>query len=406
MIKNLKTANIKNKTVLLRVDVNEPIYEGTVADDFRIQKIIPTIQFLRNNHCKVILIGHLGRPDGHWDKHLSLRPVAQRIAELLNYKFLETKDRFPSYPIPHLIFFTGKVTDNLTKTLIDESPEKDVIVLENLRFYPEEQKNSIFFAKQLASLGSIYVNDAFAASHRKEASIEAIAKQLPSYAGMVLSQEIKGLSYALDNPKHPFVIMMGGMKITDKAKTLEHLGKLADKILLGGGIANSLLEQLGYSVGQSKSEVGAAQVAKRLLRNYKDKIVLPLDVVVADKDMSPASIRVSKIDQVGSKETIFDIGPKTILEFSRHIKEAQTLIWNGPLGLFEHKPFHTGTISLARLIGGVSKGSCYGVVGGGETVDAVRTALQADYIDHLSTGGGAMLQFLAGEKLPGLEALK
>lgn len=406
MLQYLKSASFKNKTVLLRVDVNEPLTNGVLGDDFRIQKIIPTIQLLINRGCKVIICGHLGRPNGKFDKEFSLKPVAERTAELLGRKFISTDHAFPDYGINHLIFFSGNLENAATRRQILEIPQKDIIFLENLRFYSGEEKNSAFFAKQLSELADIYVNDAFAVCHRKAASVVAITKYITSFAGIVLEQELKNLSLVLNKPKKPFILLMGGIKISDKAKTLEYLGKTADTILLGGGLANSLFSSFGYEIGVSVVEKGATTIAKRIIRNFKNKLILPLDVVVANKKMDKSSIRVSKIYEVKKNEVILDIGPKTILTFSKAMKSAKTLVWNGPLGHFEKKPFDTGTMSLAKVAGGISQGSCYGVVGGGETVDAIRIAAQADYIDHLSTGGGAMLEFLAGQKLPGIEALK
>ncbi len=404
-IKTLKTSSIKNKTVLLRVDVNEPIENGKLLDDFRIQKIIPTIEYLRKQKCKVIIVGHLGRPEGQWNKELSLRPVAHRIAELLNYKFVETKTRMPQYPIAHVVLFTGKITEPSTKLALEEAKQRDIIVLENIRYYEGEDENSSVFAKKLSTLAEVYVNDAFAVSHRKEASVVAITKYLPSYAGLLLNEELRGLTQILRAPKKPFVLMMGGLKISEKAHTLENLGKHVDMILLGGGIANSLLKERGYEIGASPIEPEAKAIAKRLLRNYKHKMMLPVDVIVANKKMDKNSIRVASAHDVKKTELILDIGPKTILQYSRALKTAKTIVWNGPMGHFECKPFHTATMALARIVGGVSKGRCYSVVGGGETVDALRLAKQEYYIDHVSTGGGAMLEFLAGKTLPGVEAL-
>ncbi|MCC7356659.1 MAG: phosphoglycerate kinase [Candidatus Doudnabacteria bacterium] len=405
-IKTIKTANIKNKTVLLRVDVNEPIENGKLLDDFRIQKIIPTIEFLRKQKCKIIIVGHLGRPEGRWTKELSLRPVAHRIAELLNYKFVETTTHLPHYPIAHVVLYGGKITEPETKVALDAASSKDIIILENIRYYKGEEENSLVFAKKLASLADIYVNEAFAVSHRKEASVVAITKYLPSYAGLLLNEELRWLGLVIKAPKHPFVLMMGGLKISEKAHTLENLGKHVDTILLGGGIANSLLAERGYEIGATPIETEAKAVAKRLLRNYKNKIQLPVDLVVANKKMDSGSIRVSDAHGVKKTELILDIGPKTILQYSRALKKAKTIVWNGPMGYFEHKPFHTGTMSLARIVGGVGKGRCFSVVGGGETVDALRLARQEHFVDHVSTGGGAMLELLAGKALLGVEALK
>lgn len=407
MIKYLKTAKLKNKTVLLRVDVNEPIGErGVLEDDFRIRAIIPTIQFLVKQSCKVIIAGHLGRPEGKWDESLTLRPVAQRLAELLTFKFVETEHGLPDYPVNHLIFFRGNITDLKTSAQVQAVPEKDIVFLENLRFYPGEEENSPAFSKTLANLCDVYVNDAFAVSHRDSASIVGITKHRPSYAGLLLDKEIKSLTSVLVKPKSPFVVMIGGIKISEKAKTLEHLGKKADKILLGGGIANMIFLAKGISVGKSNVESEARETAWHLLQNFGDKIILPLDVVVANSNYDKSSIRVCNIHDVKKDEMILDLGPKSILQFATELKKAKTVVWNGPLGLFEEKPFATGTLALAKIVGAVSSGRAYGVVGGGETVDAVRHAHQAEFIDHVSTGGGAMLEFLSGDKLPGIKALE
>jgi phosphoglycerate kinase len=348
----------------------------------------------------------LGRPEKPWDKKMSLEPVAKTLADLLKYKFVATDEGAPDYPIKHVIFFRGDIRKKPTRDAIKEVTNKDIIFLENLRFYPGEEANSDSFAKQLAGLGKVYVNDAFAVDHRKAASVVAVTKHLPSYAGLLLEQEIKNLDYVLSKAKSPFVLMMGGIKISDKAKTLEHLGRKADTILLGGGLANVLLQAQGVEIGKSKIEDGARKTAWQISRNFKHKLVLPRDAVVTNSALAKSSIRVCDIHSIKPTEVILDIGPKTILEFAKHLKAAKTIVWNGPLGKYETKPFHTGTLSLARVIGGVSKKKCFSVVGGGETVDAMRAAYQETFVDHLSTGGGAMLEYLTGAKLPGIEALK
>jgi len=406
MIKYLKNANIDNKSVLLRVDVNEPIADCKVSDDFRIQQIIPTIQHLINHGCKVIIAAHLGRPDGKFDKALSMQPVAERIADLLGRKFIETEIQLPDYPVGHLIFMTGNIQDAQTRQKIRDIPAKEVVFLENLRFYKGELDNSDFFGQQLSELADVYINDAFSVCHHPAASIVAVAKRMEHYGGFILEREVKALGIILDKPKSPFVLMMGGMKITEKEQTLAFLGKSADDILLAGGLANLLLLSQGMSVGKTPVQEEGLPVAKELYRNYKDKIKLPKDLVVANASMEPTSIRVSEITDVRADEIIYDIGPKSILEYAGIIKQAKTLVWNGPLGKFEVKPFATSTLALARVIGGVATGQCYAAVGGGETVDAIRQAGQGDYIDHLSTGGGAMLEFLAGKTLPGIAALE
>lgn len=399
--------SVKNKTVLLRVDINEPLDDrGRLLDDFRIKAIIPSIKQLQSYGAKVIVCAHLGRPEGKKVKSLSLAPMAERIAEFLNYKFVSTSKLAPDYPVKHLVFHTGDITKKEVRKAINKIAQKDLVVIENLRFYSGEEKDGAMFSKQLADLADVYINDAFAVSHRAAASIVGITKHLPSFAGPVLEQEIKHLDYLMQKAKKPFVLMMGGIKISDKAKTLENLGKKADKILIGGGIANLLLQSDGFEIGQSKVEDENMVLARKLRRNFKDKIILPKDVVVADKAMNKSSIKVVSIYDIKPKDYILDIGPKTILEFARTLKLAKTVAWNGPLGYFEQKPFRTGTFSLAKILGGVGRGKAFVVVGGGETVTAIRQSHQHNYIDHLSTGGGAMLEYLAGNKLPGLQVLK
>lgn len=406
-IKYLKSAEIKNKTVLLRVDVNVPIDSSKrVSDDFRIQAVVPTIEYLRKNNCKVIVCGHLGRPKSSSDEKFSLKPVAERMAEIFKMKFVQTDKKFPDYGVNHLVFFTGDIEKEEHRRQIWSVPNKDIVFLENLRFHKGEEENDTFFGKQLASLADIYVNDAFGVSHRKAASVVSVTKYAPKFAGLLMEKEIKSLSHILTAPKKPFVFVMAGIKISDKAKTLENVGKRADKILLGGGIANLFFLAKGLEIGISKVEKEAEKLAWHIEKNFKDKIMLPVDVVVCNAAMDRSSIRACEVYDVKKSEIILDIGPKTILAFANELKKAKTIVWNGPLGLFEKKPFDTGTMALARLIGGLSKGRCFGVVGGGETVNAVRIAKQEDYIDHLSTGGGAMLEYLAGDELPGLEALK
>jgi phosphoglycerate kinase len=233
-----------------------------------------------------------------------------------------------------------------------------------------------------------------------------ITKQLPSYAGLLLEKEIKSLEFVLRNVKKPFVVMTGGVKLTEKVGTLENLGKHADKILVAGGVANLIFKTKGYEIGQSKIEEGEDKAAFQIMKNFKDKIVLPLDVVVADKNLDSDSIKVKEPFEVNKNESILDAGPKTILAFAKEIKKAKTIVWSGPLGLFEKKPFHHATFALSRLIGGRGKGQAFVVVGGGDTVDAVIQSHQFEHIDHVSTGGGACLEFLSGKKLPGIEALK
>lgn len=405
-IKYLSSANIKNKTVLVRADVNVPIEGGKVGDDYRIQEILPTIKLLRENGNKIILCGHLGRPKGKWDEKYTLLPVAERLAKMLDLSWMKT-DRNPGKAArPRLIFFDGKIIGDKYQKIIQNIESRDIVLLENLRFYSGEEDSDPVFSKKISQLADAYVNDAFGVDHRVAASVVGVTKYLPSYAGLLLEREIKSLDAVLHQAKSPFVVMMGGIKISDKVETLTNLAKKADKILVGGGIANLFFLAKEYNIGASKVEVEAVKTAWELARNLKDRLMLPEDVVVAGRQMDKNSIRVAKPYEIKNDEMILDIGPKTILKFAGELKKAKTIVWNGPLGFFEKKPFDTGTIALSRIVGAVSTRKAFGVVGGGETVDAVRSSHQAGHIDHISTGGGAMLEYLAGKKLPGIEALK
>lgn len=405
-IKN-NTSKLKRKTVLLCTDMNVPLTDdGKIEDDFRVRAVLPTIEFLTNLECRIIICAHLGRPNGKVVPKLSLEPVAKRLSELLKIKFVKTKDAIPNYPVKHLIFYNADITQDKARFAVRNVPYKDIIFLENTRFYKGEEENDPKFSKQLSELADVYVDDAFGTIHRKCSSITGVPKYIEGFAGLIVQKEIAALDYVSDKAKSPFVVMMAGIKISDKAKTLERLGKKADKILLGGGIANLFLLAKGFEIGQSVAEKESQKLAFQIEKNFKQKIILPTDAVVANKALDKDSIRVVDVHKVGKKDVIVDIGPKTILEFAKVLKTAKTIVWNGPLGHFEIKPFHTGTMSLAKVVGGVSKGKCFGVVGGGETVDAVRESKQEDYVDHLSTGGGAMLEYLAGNKLPGIKALE
>jgi phosphoglycerate kinase len=348
----------------------------------------------------------LGRPKGEWQAEYSFAPVAKQLAEFLNLKFVQTDGTLPDYQIPHLIFFTGNLTSDQNLSQVKQSSGKDVVFLENLRFYPQEEKNDPQFAKRLATLGEVFVLDGFGVVHHPAVSVTGLAEQLPAYCGLLLEKEIKALDMVLKHAKKPLVVMTGGVKLSEKVGALENLGKTANKILVGGGVANLMFKVKGYEVGVSKLEEAQTQTAWHILQNFKDKLVLPVDVVVANANMDKQSIRVCSPHEVGPNEQILDAGPKTIMEFSKVIKTAKTLVWSGPLGLYEKPPFHHATFALARLIGGRGKGKTFVVVGGGDTVDAVRQSQQFEHIDHVSTGGGAMLEYLAGEKLAGIEALK
>jgi phosphoglycerate kinase len=405
--KYLKASDIKKKTVLLRVDFNEELDErGKLMDNFRLLAVLPTLEFLHKHGAKVIILSHMGRPEGKRQEKYSLRPMAQCLADLLKRKFVETEDKALSYPIEHVVFVTGDIKKSSVQKAVHDMLPKDIVILENLRFYKEEDSNDSVFSKTLASLGDVYVDDAFAVVHRNAASIVGITKYLPSFAGLLLEKEIKNLDYINKKVKKPFVLMMGGIKISDKAKLLERLGKEADHILVGGGLANVFMAAEGLEIGMSVIEKSSQQLAWRLLKNFKGKLILPKDVAVFDTANPKATAIVKDRYNIKPTEKICDIGPKAILEYARILKAAKTICWNGPLGYFEKKPFRAGTMALARVIGGVSKGKTFGLAGGGETVAAIRQAHQLDYFDHVSTGGGAMLEYLSGNTLPGLKVLQ
>lgn len=384
-IKQLK--NLKGKKVLLRLDLNVPIRANKVTETYKLNMALPTIKYLQEKGAKIIIISHLGRPKGKKVKKYSLEPVVKALENIL-----ETKIKFSKQ-------ITGKTVNKKVEAL----KNKEIIVLENLRFYPGEKENNLNFSKSLASLADIYVNDAFAVSHRKQASVDKIKKQLPSYGGLLLEKEVLNLSLAL-KPKKPLVAVIGGAKISSKIKLLEQLSKSANRILIGGALANTLHLAKGSEVGNSLIDEDSLTWSKKFIKQkkVKDKIVLPSDFLV---ETSKKEVLVKKLKDVNKTDKIYDIGPDTIFAFSKEIKTAQTLIWNGPLGMFEKKQFKQGTMSIARSLALQSKEEAMCIVGGGETVEALSALNYREYINWISTGGGAMLSFLAKESMPGLKGL-
>lgn len=408
MIKPINSVKLKGRRVLLRVGFDVPLEKTKsgdyiVADSTRIESALPTIAHLVGQKAKIIIISHLGRPEGKWQLDKSLRPAAERLAELLDRKLVVIKDHLPSYKVAsHVFFLDEDITVNDCSELSKELAEGEILFLENLRFYGGvEEDNDFAFAKDLAKFGDIYVNDAFSVAHRKAASNYGVAQLLPSYAGVSLLQEIVALDKVTKKPQTPLVCIMGGAKISDKIDTINFLAPKAQKILIGGAIANSFLKAKGYEIGSSKA--AEIPLAKEILRHFKDKIVLPVDLVVARQEDGPA--RACTPDKVKPGEWIYDVGPETVRLFAKHIKEAKTLIWNGPLGLIEKKKFSFGSMAIAQALAARTKGEAYGVVGGGESLEVVARAEVGQFIDHVSTGGGAMLEYLAGKSLPGIKVL-
>ena len=399
-LKKLKEVkNLKGEKVLLRVDYNVPLekkklsngkYKMVVQDDTKIKETIPTINYLLEKGAKVILISHFGDPKGKIVKDLTMEPIGEALYKLLKEKMECTEIVKDNYPFD----FIGKMAGG------------EVVLLENLRFNIGEEKNDTKFAKYLASLADIYVNDAFAVSHRAHASVSKIANFLPSYAGLLLEKEIEVLSKLLANPKKPFVAITGGAKISTKIDLIKNLLKKVDCLMIGGAMANNFLKAFGYNVGASLVESDKINFVRKFLKNKK--ILLPIDVVVGDFDGKK-----SRIVQVSynskniceKNEAILDIGPETIKMYEKVISKAKTLIWNGPMGYFENTEYNKGSDGISRIIAEYSKKGLLSVVGGGETLSIIKKTGVATSIAHVSTGGGAMLEFLEGKILPGIKPL-
>lgn len=383
-IKSLnKIKSFNKKTVLVRCDFNVPIEKGRVKENYKIKMTLDTINFLLEKGAKVVLMSHLGRPEKKGDLKFSLKPVAKELSLMLEKKVIFSEELF------------GKSVKKKIKDLKDD----EVLLLENLRYFKEEKKNSLSFAKKLSSLADIYVNDAFAVSHREAASVSAIKKYLPSYAGLLVEKEVNNLLKGLE-PKEPLVSVIGGIKISTKIKLLEQLSKDSKYVLLGGALANNFFLAQGKELGKSLVDLDSLGWVNNFLKNKKNsqKIILPVDFLVS----SGKKRHIKKINEIKEKDNILDIGPETIALFSKYIKLAKTVIWNGPMGKFEDDNFKQGTLAVARLIAIASTKRMFSIVGGGETVQALKQLSLDKYINWVSTGGGAMLQFLSKEKMPGL----
>lgn len=373
---------IKGKTVFLRADFNVPIERGEIRDEKKIVSCLPTIRFLLRYKCKLIIATHLGRPRGRVVKKYSTKPIAKRLAKILGQK---------------KVLFTSEIIGSKAEKQAQKLKQGQVLFLENLRFKKGEEKNKKGFAKKLARLAQVYVNDSFSVDHRKHASLNRIRKYLPSFYGLLVEREMENLD-KVKRPKKPLVVVIGGKKIKTKINLIDELLPKAKNILIGGALANNFFKSRGAEIGQSLIDKESIKIAKKL----KDKkIILPVDVVVSKK-INGGNPKVKRIDQVDKKDIILDIGPETIKLYAKIIKSARTIIWNGPMGLFEEARFKHGTIILARVIATRSDEKAFTVVGGGETIKALRTTKMEDYINWVSTGGGAMLTYLGGEKMPGL----
>ncbi|MHB1006220.1 MAG: phosphoglycerate kinase [Chloroflexota bacterium] len=386
--KTIRDVDVQGKRVLARVDFNVPLSkQGEITDDTRIVASLPTIQYLLDHGASVVLMSHLGRPDGQVIEKLRLNPVARRLSELLKR------------PVQKLDESVGPKV----QAVADNLKPGDILLLENLRFHPEEEENEPRFARRLAALGDLYVNDAFGTAHRAHASTAGVAKYLPAVAGLLMEKEINFLGGALEKPERPFVALIGGAKVSTKIGVLDNLLGKVDHLLIGGAMANTLLRAHGYETGRSLVEPDKIDVAERLLETGDEKLLLPVDVLVADKAEPDARTEVVAVDAIPDDMMVVDIGPETIVIYADVLTNAKTVVWNGPMGIFEVPRFANGTKAMAEAL---ARSQATSIVGGGDSVAALEQMGLTDKVTHVSTGGGASLEFLEGRTLPGVEVLE
>ncbi len=384
--KTVRDVSVSGKRVIVRVDFNVPLAAGQVADDTRIRAALPTIQYLLDGGVGVILMSHLGRPKGQVKEELRMSPVGARLAELLGCSVKVMRD------------CVGPEVRAAAESLV----AGEVMLLENLRFHPQEEKNDAAFAQELAALADLYVNDAFGTAHRAHASTTGVADYLPAVSGLLMEKEIVFLSKVLESPEHPFVAILGGVKILDKIGVIENLLDKVERLLIGGGMANTFFKAQGLEVGDSLVEDEALDTARNLLARASDRLLLPVDVVVAEEFANEAASRTVDVAHVPAGWRILDIGVETVAQFGKVLSGAKTVVWNGPLGVFEFSNFAAGTVALAHTLAGLEATT---VIGGGNLAAAVQQAGLADKMTHISTGGGASLEMLEGQVLPGLAVL-
>jgi phosphoglycerate kinase len=385
--KTVKDIDLKGKRVLMRVDFNVPMDNGVVTDDKRIRAALPTIQYILAQGASLIVMSHLGRPKGNgFESEYSLKPAAAALSALLNK------------PVPVAPDCIGPEVEKMAKALI----AGEVLMLENVRFHKEEEKNNPDFAKKLAALGEVYVNDAFGSAHRAHASTEGVARFLPAVSGFLMEKEIEYLSRATQNPQRPYVAILGGAKISDKITIIENLLSKCDRLIIGGGMANTFLAARGYNMAESLVETGSIEIAKGIMEKAGAKILLPVDGIIGKKGDTVTKPKIVSVKSVPPGWSIFDIGPKTIENFGDILKSAKLVVWNGPLGMFEDARYSEGTFAIAKLL---ATSGATTIIGGGDSASAVKKAGVAKQMTHVSTGGGASLEFLEGKILPGVAAL-
>ncbi|WP_102264289.1 phosphoglycerate kinase [Mesobacillus jeotgali] len=388
--KTVKDVDVKGKRVFCRVDFNVPMKDGQVTDETRIRAALPTIQYLVEQGAKVLLASHLGRPKGQAVEELRLTPVAKRLSELLGKDVKKTDEAY----------------GESVKSEIDSMNEGDVLLLENVRFYPGEEKNDPELAKAFAELADVYVNDAFGAAHRAHASTEGIAKHLPAVSGFLMEKELDVLGKALSNPERPFTAIIGGAKVKDKIGVIDNLLEKVDNLIIGGGLAYTFVKAQGHEIGKSLLEEDKIELAKSFMEKAKAKGVnfyMPVDAIVADDFSADANSKVVAIEEIPADWEALDIGPKTAETYRDVIQKSKLVIWNGPMGVFEIDKFAQGTKAVAQALADAS--DTYSVIGGGDSAAAVEKFGLAEKMSHISTGGGASLEFMEGKQLPGVVAL-
>lgn len=387
--KSIRDVELAGKRVFCRVDFNVPMQDGTITDDTRIRAAVPTIRFLMEKGAKVILASHFGRPKGQVVEEMRLTPVASHLSALLDKEVRKLDDS------------TG--TD--VEAVVGSMENGDVILLENVRFHAGEEKNDPELAKSFAALADLFVNDAFGAAHRAHASTAGIAQYIPAVAGLLMEKEIRFMGGALSKPERPFTAIVGGAKVKDKIAVIENLLTKVDHLIIGGGMANTFLKAQGYGIGASLCEDDKLDLARSLMEQAKERgvqLLMPVDVVVADRFAADAEKKVVAIDAIPEGWMALDIGPKTVEQYHSVIVESKTVVWNGPMGVFEMDAFAAGTIGVAKAMA-----ACTGttIIGGGDSVAAVEKAGVAEQMTHISTGGGASLEFMEGKELPGVAVL-